>query len=71
MPNLNHALQALKKELTSQQVSSLALPRVATGVGGLSWDDVKPLIEQTLGDVGIPIYIYSTFKKGVAAAEGA
>ena len=71
VPNLNHAFQALKKELTSQQVSSLALPRVATGVGGLSWDDVKPLIEQTLGDMGIPIYVYSTFKKGVAAAERA
>ncbi|WP_455245622.1 macro domain-containing protein [Petrachloros mirabilis] len=69
VPNLNHALQALKKEIKSQQVGSLALPRIATGVGGLSWDEVKPLIEQTLGDMGIPIYVYSTFKKGVAAAE--
>ena len=68
---LNHALHALKKELKTQQVASLALPRLATGVGGLSWDDVKPLIEQTLGGEEIPIYVYSTFKKGIAAAESA
>ena len=50
-------------------MTSLALPRLATGVGGLSWDEVKPLIAQTLGDAGIPVYVYSTFKKGVAADE--
>jgi O-acetyl-ADP-ribose deacetylase (regulator of RNase III) len=69
--NLNHVLQALKKELAAQQVTSLALPRLATGVGGLSWEEVKPLIDQVLGDAGIPIYVYTTFKKGVAATETA
>jgi O-acetyl-ADP-ribose deacetylase (regulator of RNase III) len=68
---LNHVLQALKKELATQQVKSLALPRLATGVGGLSWEEVKPLINQVLGDAGIPIYVYTTFKKGVAATETA
>lgn len=69
IPCLNHVLQALKKELKAQQVASLALPRLATGVGGLSWEEVKPLIEHTLGDAGISVYVYTTFKKGVAAAE--
>lgn len=69
VPNLNHVLQALKKEIKSQQVTSLALPRIATGVGGLSWEDVKPLIDQTLGDAGIPIYVYATYKKGVVADD--
>jgi O-acetyl-ADP-ribose deacetylase (regulator of RNase III) len=68
---LNHVLQALKKELAAQQVTSLALPRLATGVGGLSWEEVKPLINQVMGDAGIPIYVYATFKKGVAATETA
>lgn len=69
IPYLNHVLQALKKEIAAQQITSLALPRLATGVGGLSWDQVRPLIEQTLGDAGIPVYVYSTYRKGVAAAE--
>ena len=69
IPYLNHVLQALKKEVQTQQVASLALPRLATGVGGLSWEDVKPLINATLKDLGIPVYVYTTFKKGVAANE--
>jgi O-acetyl-ADP-ribose deacetylase (regulator of RNase III) len=68
--NVNHALQELKKEARNQQVKSLALPRLATGVGGLTWDEVKPLIEGTLKDLGLPVYVYTTYKKGVAAAEG-
>ncbi len=71
VPYLNHVLQALKKELKAQQIQSLALPRLATGVGGLSWEEVRPLIAQTLGDAGIPVYLYATFKKGVAASETA
>ena len=70
VPNINHVLQALKKEAHEQHVTSLALPRLATGVGGLSWDEVKPLIQASLKDVGIPVYVYSTYKKGEAAQEG-
>jgi hypothetical protein len=33
--------------------------------------NVKPLIQTTLNDVGIPVYVYTTFKKGVAAEEQA
>ena len=69
LSNINHVLQALKKELRQQTVASLALPRLATGVGGLSWNEVRPLIEQNLGNVGIPVYLYTTYTKGVAATE--
>jgi O-acetyl-ADP-ribose deacetylase (regulator of RNase III) len=70
VPNVNHVLQALKKEVQSQGVKSLALPRLATGVGGLTWEQVKPLIESTLQDLAIPVYVYTTYKKGVTAQEG-
>jgi len=70
LPNINHVLQALKKEVQDQKITSLALPRLATGVGGLDWDDVRPLIEGTLRDLGIPVYVYATYKKGLAAQEG-
>lgn len=70
IPNVNHALQALKKELTADKITSVALPRLATGVGGLSWDDVAPMLTALLKDVGISVYVYSTYRKGVAAQEG-
>lgn len=67
--NVGHALKELRKIIEKEEIKSLALPKVATGVGGLSWDEVKPLIEQHLGDLDIPVYIYTTFEKDVQAKE--
>lgn len=47
----------------------MALPRLATGVGGLDWDQVKPLIQSQLGDLDIPVYDYVTFHAGQKANE--
>jgi hypothetical protein len=43
--------------------------RLATGVGGLDWKDVKPLLEKHLGQLSIPVYVYGTYHPGVQAAE--
>jgi len=67
--NVAHALKALKKMAIKEQFSSLALPRLATGVGGLSWDDVQPLIEERLGELDIPVYLYATYIPNQAAKE--
>lgn len=66
---VNHALKELRTQIESGAISSLALPKLATGVGGLEWDEVKPLIEKHLGDLSTPIFIYSTYKKGAEAKE--
>lgn len=67
--SVNHCLKRLRHEIESQKITSLALPRLATGVGGMNWDHVKPLIQQHLGDLKIPIYVYTTYHKGMAAKE--
>ena len=67
--NVNHCLKALARLVESEKVKSVALPRLATGVGGLDWKDVKPLIEKHLGHVTIPVYIYATYQPGVQAKE--
>jgi pyruvate-ferredoxin/flavodoxin oxidoreductase len=41
----------------------------ATGVGGLEWDQVEPLIQQHLGSLPIPIHLYTSYQKGLKAAE--
>ncbi|MCC7245035.1 MAG: macro domain-containing protein [Saprospiraceae bacterium] len=69
LQHVGHALRELKKVIEKEGIKSIALPRVATGVGGLNWDDVKPLIYSNLGDVDADIYVYETFVKGKAAAE--
>jgi len=67
--NVNHALRQLKKIIKAENITSLALPRLATGVGGLDWEEVKPLIASQLGDLGIPVYLYVVFHAGEKAAE--
>lgn len=67
--NVNLALKALRKVIEDEGFESVALPRLATGVGGLDWEQVKPLIERHLGDLGIPVYVYATYHKGEQAKE--
>jgi len=69
LSHVNHALHALRGFAEKEKLPSLALPRLACGMTGLEWADVKPLIEKQLGDLGIPIYIYATYQKGVKANE--
>ena len=69
LENVHHALKELEKEVKRLNLKSLAITRLGTGVGGLDWKDVKPLIEKHLGHLSIPVYVYSTYHKGVAADE--
>ncbi len=66
---VNHALRELHKLAEKEKFTSIALPRLATGVGGLEWSEVKPLVEKHLGSLNIPIYIYTEYKKDVVAPE--
>jgi O-acetyl-ADP-ribose deacetylase (regulator of RNase III) len=67
LQNVAHALRELKKIVQEEGIRSVALPRVATGVGGLHWEDVKPLIYNTFEDLNIEVHLYTTFVKGKAA----
>jgi O-acetyl-ADP-ribose deacetylase (regulator of RNase III) len=69
LANVNHCLKRLRHEVEKGEVTSLAIPKLATGVGGLDWADVRPLIEQYLGDLAIPVYVYTTYQKGQQATE--
>lgn len=66
---VNHALKELRAWVEQEKVQSLALPRLATGVGGMAWNDVLPLIRQHLGSLRIPVFLYTTYQKGVKAHE--
>lgn len=67
--HVNHALKAFRALVVAEGYTSVALPKLATGVGGLDWDDVRPLIEQHLGDLGVPVYLYTTYHQGAQATE--
>ncbi len=67
--NVNHALRALKKIIQKEGFKSVALPRLATGVGGLDWEEVKPLIQSQLGELDATVYVYVVFHAGQKAKE--
>jgi len=67
--NVNHARMALARLIAEEKLASLALPRLATVVGGLDRAKVRPLIEKHLERLDIFVIIYTTYRKGLRADE--
>lgn len=69
LQHVNHALRELKKIVQEEGIKSIALPRLATGVGGLKWEEVKPAIYHAFADLNANVYLYANFVKGQTADE--
>jgi O-acetyl-ADP-ribose deacetylase (regulator of RNase III) len=55
---ITKGLQALREHRAEWQIFSLALPPLGCGLGGLEWAKVKPMIEESLGDLDLPVEVY-------------
>ncbi|MGC2166178.1 MAG: Appr-1-p processing protein [Gallionella sp.] len=69
LSHVNHSLHALRNLAQKERVANIALPRLACGLSGLNWAEVKPLIETHLGNLGVTVYLYVNYQKGVKAIE--
>jgi O-acetyl-ADP-ribose deacetylase (regulator of RNase III) len=67
--NVSHCMKRLAHLVEKEKFRSLAIPAIATGLGGLSWSEVKPVVLEKLGELQIPVFVYSTYHAGVAAKE--
>lgn len=57
--DIESGLVALASDIKSRGIRSIAIPPLGAGLGGLDWDDVRPLIEKhlsSLTDVTVRIY---------------
>ena len=57
--DIESGLKALVETLRQKQIRSVAIPPLGSGLGGLEWPDVRPLIEfamQALPDVRVTVY---------------
>lgn len=52
-------LKDLKQQIANHKIKSIAIPPLGTHNGGLQWDKVKQLIEQSMTDVDCDIHIYT------------
>jgi O-acetyl-ADP-ribose deacetylase (regulator of RNase III) len=69
--NVAHCLKRLQHEIDVQGIKSIALPKLATGAGGLKWSEVEKVVSEYLGDLKIPVYVYTTYAKGKKGNEPA
>lgn len=67
--HVRDSLKELTRIIEKEAITSVAIPKLATGVGGLAWEDVRPVIEERLGALDIPVYLYSEFRPGQQASE--
>ena len=51
MEDIEAGLKALAAEIRTRRIRSIALPPLGSGLGGLSWRDVRPRIEAELGNI--------------------
>jgi O-acetyl-ADP-ribose deacetylase (regulator of RNase III) len=55
---IEQGLQFFVNQYKDWEITSLAMPALGCGHGGLNWDDVKLLIEKHLGDLDIDIEVF-------------
>lgn len=55
---IKQGLTALKQEIETRGIRSIAIPPLGAGNGGLDWSDVKPLIADALAGLDCEIIVY-------------
>jgi O-acetyl-ADP-ribose deacetylase (regulator of RNase III) len=57
--DIKSGLAALKNEVLSRNIKSIAIPPLGCGLGGLDWRKVRPMIESTLKDLPeVQVFLY-------------
>jgi O-acetyl-ADP-ribose deacetylase (regulator of RNase III) len=64
------ALTRMREQADAEGVTSIALPRVGAGKGGLSWKKVKAVIERVLGDWPGTLIVYEDYVEEKAMGHG-
>jgi O-acetyl-ADP-ribose deacetylase (regulator of RNase III) len=63
------ALRAMRQQADGEGVTSIAIPRVGAGYGGLSWTKVRDVVEQVFADWPGTLYVYEDYRPEEAEAD--
>lgn len=61
LKDIENGLKYLASKISEWKITSLAIPPLGCGNGGLAWENVKPLIITYLKPLNIPLEIYEPF----------
>ena len=63
------ALRGMRKQADAEGITSIAMPRIGVGYGGLSWTKVRAIVESVFGDWPGTLVVYEEFVPGEASAS--
>jgi O-acetyl-ADP-ribose deacetylase (regulator of RNase III) len=58
--DIEAGLKALVDEIRKQGIRSIAVPPLGSGLGGLDWAEVRPLIEAALGELDVQAIVFES-----------
>lgn len=67
--SVHRTLRALNKLVVDERLSSIAMPKIGSGVGGIDWLEVRGMLHSQLGELLIPVFVYVTELDGMLASE--
>jgi O-acetyl-ADP-ribose deacetylase (regulator of RNase III) len=63
LDDIDAGLAALRAEVVSLGIRSIAVPPLGSGLGGLDWGDVRPRIERALSELGdVEVLVYEPLR---------
>ena len=69
MSHVRSCLEWIVGNHHAEGLRSIAMPRIAAGLGSLDWEDVRTEIAALLGGISIPVFVYEHYVPGVRADE--
>lgn len=61
-PAVGKSLTSMRSQLFANSLTSVAIPKIGCGIGGLNWERVKGLIEDVFRDTTLDIYVYDKYR---------
>jgi O-acetyl-ADP-ribose deacetylase (regulator of RNase III) len=58
---IEKALHAMRRKAGEEGITSIAIPRIGTGYGGLSWKKVRAVIERVFENWGGTLYVFEEY----------
>ena len=58
---IEQALTTMLAQADAEGVTSIAIPRIGTGYGGLTWKKIRPIIEHIFADWAGDLYVYEAY----------
>ena len=64
------SLREMRRQADEEGITSIAIPRIGVGYGGLSWKKVRAIVEAVFGDWPGTLVVYEEFVPGGSSNTG-